>query len=103
MTTEEQYTNAVQAAFSSMDQLIDKCWEELQRKSGSRKTVLRDLRSLLYDEASSTAQLLRTIRDTGMEIQDTNGDAHRILGAAMEVVDCLDRKIKKGLKLASEK
>lgn len=100
---ETKYTNAVQAAFSSMDQLIDKCWEELQRKGGSRKTILRNLRALLYDEAQATVDLLKKIQATGMEVHDSNGDAHRIIGAALEVVDYLDRKIKKGITLVSEK
>jgi hypothetical protein len=97
-STEEQYTKSVQEAFSSMDQLVDKCWEELRRKTGSRKVILRNLRALLYDEAQSTVELLRTIQATGMAVHDANGDAHRILGDAMEVVDYLDQKIKKGIK-----
>jgi acyl-CoA reductase-like NAD-dependent aldehyde dehydrogenase len=97
--TEQEYTVAVQQAFAALDQVVDACWKELKRKPSARKVVLRDLRSLLYSDADALAALLREVLEVGMAVQDTNGDANRIISEAMNVADYIDSKLKKGLKL----
>jgi len=96
---ERDYTKLVRESFAALEQVVDACWTELQRKPSARKLVLRNLRSTLYDDAQTLVLLLRDIQANGLVVEDSNGDSHRILDAAIEVSGYIDRKLAKGLKL----
>jgi hypothetical protein len=98
--TEQEYTDVVRKSFAALDQVVDACWREIRRKPSARKVVLRDLRSLLYDDAHAMTSLLREMQALGLAVHDTNGDASRIISDALEVSEYLDKKLKQGLKLA---
>jgi hypothetical protein len=99
MSIEEQHTETVRAAFSSMDQLIDKCWGEIRHKPSTRIPLLRNLRALIYDEAQALVELLRHLQSSNMAVVDTNGEAQQIIDDAIDVIDYMDKKLKKGITL----